>query len=84
MSQTNINIRVDEDIKKQAEDLFAGLGFNISTAVNIFLRQSLSKRGLPFDVKEDPFCNPANMKVLQQSIQDANKGKLTAHELIEE
>jgi hypothetical protein len=33
--------------------------------------------------KEDTFYSPSNMKVLQQSIQEANKGKLTAHELIE-
>ena len=84
MAQTNINIRVDEDIKKQAEKLFADLGFNISTAVNIFLRQSLLTRGLPFEVKEDPFYSPANMKKLQHSIQQANEGKLTAHNLIED
>lgn len=77
MAQTNINIRVDEDIKKQAEELFSGLGLNISTAVNIFLRQSLSKRGLPFEVKEDPFFSPANMNSLRQSAKEAKSGELT-------
>lgn len=84
MAQTNINIRVDEDIKKQAEELFSGLGLNISTAVNIFLRQSLSTRGLPFEVKEDPFFSPANMNSLRESVKAANAGKLTPHDLIED
>jgi DNA-damage-inducible protein J len=51
----NINIRVDKVIKEQAEVLFSNLGMNMSTAVNVFLRQSLAVRGIPFDVKEDPY-----------------------------
>lgn len=47
---TSLNIRVDSDLKQQAEALFADLGLNMTTAVNIFLRQSLQRHGLPFDV----------------------------------
>lgn len=84
MSQTNVNIRIDEDIKKQAEGLFADLGLNMSTAVNIFIRQSLRTGGLPFDVTLDPFYSAANMKHLRHSIKQAEKGRLTEHELIDE
>ncbi len=76
MAQTSINVRVDEDVKKQAEALFDGLGLNISTAVNIFLRRSLSMRGLPFEVREDPFYSEANMKRLQESAQQIKNGKV--------
>lgn len=47
---TNISIRMDAELKSQADELFAELGMNISTAFNIFVRQSLREGGLPFDV----------------------------------
>lgn len=47
---TNISIRMDTELKAQAEALFAELGMNISTAFNIFVRQSLREGGLPFEV----------------------------------
>lgn len=48
---TNISIRMDSDLKAQADALFAELGMNISTAFNIFVRQALREGGLPFEVK---------------------------------
>ncbi len=50
---TNISIRMDLDLKRDAEELFANLGMNLSTAFNVFLRQSLRVQGLPFPVKLD-------------------------------
>lgn len=50
MSTTNISIRMDEDIKKQADLLFGELGMNISTAFNIFVRQSIRDGRIPFDI----------------------------------
>lgn len=48
---TNFSVRMDSDIKKQCESLYSGLGMNLTTAINIFLRQSLRVGGLPFEVK---------------------------------
>ena len=47
----NVTIRMDADIKEQADALFAALGMNLSTAFNIFVRQSLREGGLPFQVR---------------------------------
>ena len=47
---TNISIRIDGDIKKQADALFAELGMNISTAFDVFIRQALREGGIPFDI----------------------------------
>lgn len=47
---TNISIRMDAELKSQADELFAELGMNISTAFNIFVRQSLREGGIPFEV----------------------------------
>lgn len=47
---TNISIRMDAELKAQADALFTELGMNITTAFNIFVRQSLREGGLPFNV----------------------------------
>ena len=49
-ANTNINIRVDSDVKNKALDVFAALGLDMTTAINIFLRQAIRKNGIPFDV----------------------------------
>ena len=52
---TNITIRIDKELKKQAETLFSELGMNISTAFNVFIRQSIREGGIPFMInKEHP------------------------------
>ena len=43
-----INIRTDADTKREIEDLYAAFGISVSDAVNIFFRQSLMRKGLPF------------------------------------
>lgn len=84
MSTTNVNIRMDEELKKQAEELFADLGMNMTTAINIFVRQSLSYGGIPFEiVKRDGFYNNYNQQILKKSISQLNAGKGTSHELID-
>lgn len=50
---TNFNVRMDSDIKKQCEAMYAELGINLTTAINVFLRQSLRAGGFPFDVRLD-------------------------------
>jgi DNA-damage-inducible protein J len=47
---TNISIRMDADLKAQADTLFSELGMNLSTAFNIFVRQSLREGKIPFDI----------------------------------
>ncbi|MGI6433762.1 MAG: type II toxin-antitoxin system RelB/DinJ family antitoxin [Syntrophomonadaceae bacterium] len=47
---TNISIRMDSDLKAQADALFSELGMNLTTAFNIFVRQSLRQGGIPFDI----------------------------------
>ncbi len=47
---TTLNVRVDENLKKEANELFADLGLDMSTAINMFLRQSVIRNALPFEV----------------------------------
>ncbi len=48
---TTFSVRMDSDIKKQCEALYGELGMNLTTAINVFLRQSLRVGGFPFDVR---------------------------------
>ncbi|MDR2043262.1 MAG: type II toxin-antitoxin system RelB/DinJ family antitoxin [Clostridium sp.] len=48
----SLNIRIDPETKKGAEELFAAFGITVTDAVNMFLRQSLMEGGLPFELKQ--------------------------------
>lgn len=48
---TNFSVRMDSDIKKKSEDVYGRLGINLTTAINVFLRQSIRAGGFPFDVR---------------------------------
>ena len=52
-STTNISIRMDTELKAAAEALFEELGMNLSTAFNIFVRQSLREGGIPFMITQN-------------------------------
>lgn len=70
MKTVNVTFRVDEDVKKQADALFADLGMSLSTAFNIFLRQSLREQQLPFTVSR----NTLNAVTLA-ALESAEKGE---------
>lgn len=50
MATVPTQVRIDENLKKQANELFAKLGMDMSGAMNIFLRQCVMRGGLPFEV----------------------------------
>ena len=60
MSKTSMSIRLDSEVKEQAQQVFSNLGMDMTTAINIFLRQAIQYQGLPFDVRIDD-----NRKLLQ-------------------
>ena len=52
MATTNLNIRIDENLKKQAEVLFSDLGLNMSSAITVFLKSAVDYNGIPFEIKK--------------------------------
>jgi DNA-damage-inducible protein J len=50
MQTSNVSFRIDTDVKRQADRLFSELGLNMTTAFNIFLRQSIREGSIPFSV----------------------------------
>jgi DNA-damage-inducible protein J len=78
----NVTIRLDRDIKERAESMFKDFGMNLSTAFNIFARQTLRSGKIPFEIY-DPFYSEENQARLAKSIADAEAGKVTVHDLTE-
>ncbi|HHY06400.1 MAG TPA: type II toxin-antitoxin system RelB/DinJ family antitoxin [Clostridia bacterium] len=85
MAQTTINIRIDEDLKKQAECLFSEFGMNMTTAFTIFAKAVVRERKIPFEIyaDSDDFFNEYNQKRIKKSIESIKAGKGVAHDLIE-
>ena len=54
MASTNLNIRTDIEVKRAAESIFEELGLTMTTAINIFLRQTIRENGIPFEMKLTP------------------------------
>ena len=50
LADTSMTIRTNSKVKKQAQDVYSKLGIDMSTAINVFLRQSIRYKGFPFDV----------------------------------
>lgn len=75
---TNINIRTTEDIKKNAGIILNGLGLNISSAVNLFLKQVINYRGIPFDLRLP------NKETLQAMDDIENNRNLESADTVEE
>ena len=53
IAMSQIAVRVDDKLKKDATEVFSELGLDMSTAVKLFLKQSVLTRSIPFDVKLD-------------------------------
>ena len=83
MAETiNVTIRLDREIKENAEKLFDDFGMNLSTAFNVFVRQALRQGKIPFEIY-DPFYSEKNQTRLARSIANAEAGRVTVHELLE-
>lgn len=55
---SSVSFRIDSDLKAQADELFSNLGMNMTTAFNVFLRQSVREGRIPFEVTmHSPNCN---------------------------
>ena len=85
MAQTNLNIRIDEDLKKQFDEFCSNVGINMTTAFNIFAKKVVSEQRIPFEIAADPFYSEKNMRHLKSVIADIESGESVPqeHDLIE-
>lgn len=83
---TQINFRIDEDVKKNAEKVLDELGLSMSAAITVFLKKVGRERRIPFDLSADPFYSESNISHLEKIMEDIESGKahFAEHELLEE
>lgn len=84
MSQTTLNVRMDEDIKRRFDAFCAEVGMNASVAVNLFVKTVIREQRIPFEISADPFWSEANQAVLRRSIAELDAGRSVRHDLIED
>lgn len=70
MKTETLNIRIDAEVKEQAEKIFSALGIPTSTAITMFLKSAIRCQGFPCDLSVDPFYSAENQAHLQKSIAD--------------
>lgn len=84
MAQTNLTIRIDEDIKKEAESLFNRIGLSTSSAINIFFRQAVREQMIPFELKPyDNYYTGQRLERILNSKAQAEKGEVIIKTLAE-
>lgn len=66
MSQTTLNVRMDEDVKRRFDEFCADVGMNASVAVNLFVKTVIRERRIPFEITSDPdpFYSESNVREL--------------------
>jgi len=83
MAQTLVNIRMDENLKKDMESTCQDLGINMTTAFTIFAKKVSREKRIPFEVSIDPFYSKSNMDAIDKSIEQIKQGKVVVKTLKE-
>jgi DNA-damage-inducible protein J len=89
MAQTSVNFRMDEQLKKNVEEICQKMGMSLTTALTVFCRKVEQERKIPFEITAeaiDPFYSESNMRYLKKKMEDYKAGRLNLveHDLIEE
>ena len=69
MAKVSTSITIDSEVKAEAQELFAEFGMDLSTAINIFLKQSIYERSIPFAIRRS-FPNETTLKAMDDAEND--------------
>ena len=84
MAQTHLTIRIDENLKRDAECLFNRIGLNLSSAINVFFRQAVGAQAIPFELKAyGEYYSGENLKRLRHSIAQSERGQTISFSIAE-
>lgn len=85
MAQINVNIRMEENLKKQFDVFCSEIGMSMTTAFCVFAKTVVRQNKIPFEItaESDPFYSEANQARIRKAIADLNAGNGKTHELIE-
>ena len=84
MSTSTITIRVDKELKKRAEEIFANIGISTTTAFTLFMKKVIRDEEIPFKLQIDPFYSKENIEEIKSRIKDLDEGMNVVYKTIEE
>lgn len=75
---TTVSLRMDDDMKKELDEMCEAMGMNISTFYMLYTKKALRERRIPFDIEApmDPFFSDNNMAQLRKSAKQIDEGKV--------
>ena len=76
MATTVLQVRMDEDLKNEASELFEKLGLDIPTAIRIFFKRAVTEKGIPFEVREPTAVYNVNSGVSKKELAKARMQKI--------
>lgn len=78
-----VSFRMDDELKMAADDTFKSMGMTLSSAITIFVSQTVRTGQFPFTITADPFYSPKHQAILRRRAADMDAGLNTAeHELV--
>ena len=82
---TTISLRMDDETKRELDEMCEAMGMNISTFYMIYTKKALRERKIPFEIEApvDPFYSEKNMSQLYKSIKQAEQGKVVVNTMEE-
>ncbi len=71
MAKVSTSISIDSEVKAKAQELFADFGMDLSTAINIFLKQAIYERSIPFAIRRE-LPSETTLKAMDEAENDEN------------
>lgn len=82
MSQTTLNVRMDEDLKRRFDSFCAEVGMNASVAVNLFVKAVIREQRIPFEITTLP--NPETRAAIEETEKDLKNRSLKSYTDVDE
>ena len=82
-SMTTVSVRMDENLKRDFDEICNELGLSMTTAITMLAKKMTREKRIPFEVSMDPFYSASNMAALNDSIEEMRQGKTVTRTLEE-
>ena len=83
MSKVSTNINLDLELKKSAQELFADFGLDMTTAITMFLRQSVREQRIPFEIRRE-IPNKKTLEAMEEAMRISRDDSVKSYSTIEE
>lgn len=80
----NLSVRLDAELKREADALLSELGMNMTTAINLFLKQTVRNQSIPFSISMNTVPNKATLAAMQEALEMERTGSGNAYRSIDE